>query len=98
MVKANNGSDKEWRAGVCRRCEGRLARARRHGGKPLPLDVEMPDDAQCAICGSSDDLVLDHCHESGKFRGVLCQMCNLTLGYAKDDPELLRNLAVYLEE
>jgi len=55
----------------------------------------------CAICGRADDnggaLSVDHDHETGKTRGLLCKGCNLLLGKAHDDPELLRKAAAYLE-
>ncbi len=41
---------------------------------------------------------VDHCHETGKIRGVLCSTCNLVLGKVKDNPYRLRELANYLEE
>jgi len=39
---------------------------------------------------------LDHSHATGRFRGVLCSRCNLTLGLVEDSTELLEALAVYL--
>lgn len=36
---------------------------------------------QCALCPSTNDLVVDHCHKTGRIRGVLCRMCNLRLGH-----------------
>lgn len=41
---------------------------------------------------------IDHDHSTGKFRGVLCSSCNKMLGGAKDNPEILRLGAKYLEE
>lgn len=41
--------------------------------------------------------VVDHCHASGAYRGILCGTCNLTLGNVKDSPDLLRRMATYLE-
>jgi hypothetical protein len=43
-------------------------------------------------------LHVDHCHTSGKVRGLLCHNCNLALGLLKDKIEVLANLIVYLEE
>lgn len=40
----------------------------------------------------------DHCHGSGKVRGVLCRPCNLALGFVRDNPATLRRLASYLEK
>jgi hypothetical protein len=40
---------------------------------------------------------IDHCHESGRIRGVVHQGCNAALGQAKESPERLRALADYLE-
>jgi hypothetical protein len=41
---------------------------------------------------------VDHCHVSGKIRGVICNSCNILLGHAKDRPRVLRNAAEYLEK
>lgn len=40
---------------------------------------------------------LDHCHETGEFRGFLCNNCNIALGRFKDDPEILLNAIAYLQ-
>ena len=51
----------------------------------------------CAICGATFDLVIDHCHVTGKARGRLCHGCNKALGFLHDDPALLRAALRYLK-
>lgn len=54
----------------------------------------------CMICEEEvlDNPQLDHCHETGKWRGVLCRDCNIGLGMFKDDPDNLINAIVYLRD
>lgn len=61
---------------------------------------------RCAICSSEGFqisrnqrqlVVIDHCHSSGKVRGLLCHNCNRALGLFKDKIENLRNAIQYLE-
>lgn len=42
-------------------------------------------------------LSVDHCHETGKVRGLLCQRCNTGLGFFSDNLELMRSAVQYLE-
>ena len=56
----------------------------------------------CAICGvtvneNGTRLCVDHNHDTGAIRGLLCHNCNTTLGRFKDDSGLLRRAAEYLE-
>lgn len=50
----------------------------------------------CEICGGTKRISYDHDHATGEFRGWLCHTCNVALGMAKDDPELLEKMAAYL--
>ena len=52
----------------------------------------------CAICGkrSAKTLCVDHCHATGKVRGLLCQRCNLALGHLNDSPTLVSAALAYL--
>ena len=60
----------------------------------------------CAICrgpekktrdGRVQRLCVDHCHETGEVRGLLCHSCNVALGLLRDNPELIRQAAEYVE-
>lgn len=55
----------------------------------------------CEICKnpfkSSFDKQLDHCHGTGKLRGILCAKCNKALGLINDDINLLKAAITYLE-
>ena len=52
----------------------------------------------CDICGSSKNLVIDHCHNSRKIRGVICDLCNKGLGNFKDDISLIKKAIGYLKQ
>src|SRR5262249_52903505 len=54
---------------------------------------------RCAICRERPGhrLYVDHCHVTGRVRGLLCIRCNFAVGLFKDRPDLLRAGAVYLE-
>lgn len=45
-----------------------------------------------------DTLCVDHCHETGKVRGLLCNKCNSLLGWARDNIETLAKAIDYLNE
>lgn len=54
---------------------------------------------KCAICGISPTnkrLDLDHCHNTKKIRGLLCNNCNRGLGHFKDSIDLLNKAKTYL--
>ena len=59
-------------------------------------------DGCCAICGVRVDdpmsLHIDHCHESGHVRGLLCGGCNTGLGHFRDNVVALEKAAQYLRE
>ena len=63
--------------------------------------------SMCAICGmveysidkrtgSIKSLCVDHCHKTGKIRGLLCASCNVGLGYFRDNPEITKKATKYL--
>lgn len=69
-------------------------------------DLFHSQNGVCAICfkpetatrkGVIKALAVDHDHQTGEVRGLLCSDCNTGIGKLKDDPEVLRNAADYLE-
>ncbi len=65
--------------------------------------MSAEQDGRCAICGggprgdSNAVLSVDHDHETGKVRGLLCGPCNKAIGLLADNPNLLRAALAYLE-
>ena len=63
---------------------------------------EMYDkqNGNCALCNKNVEykkLHVDHCHKSGRIRGLLCSNCNLALGNFKDNIEVLKKAIDYLK-
>ncbi len=65
------------------------------------IEVVRNHKGPCEICGrqghTKRSLVVDHCHKTGKVRGLICTLCNVILGQSGESPELLRKLADFLE-
>lgn len=57
---------------------------------------------RCAICrlplAEAKRICVDHHHDTGVVRGLLCDVCNLGIGCFRDDPDRCRSAATYLEE
>lgn len=74
-----------------------LASTRRARGIPEPTRSEP---GFCENCGSvpksGTSLAIDHCHDSGKFRGWLCHRCNMAIGTLGDDIPSLERAIAYL--
>lgn len=52
----------------------------------------------CPICSKKKKrLQVDHCHETGKIRGLLCNNCNKGIAYFKDNKTSLKNAIKYLQ-
>lgn len=59
----------------------------------------------CAICGRTNEeevassgrrMSVDHCHTTGRIRGILCSNCNIAIGKFKDDPDRMTKAIQYL--
>lgn len=79
-------------------CYRVLERARRYGVGPDDLYRAIQEaDGHCGSCGRlADELAVDHCHKSGKVRGLLCSQCNVGIGMFGDDPGRMLAAALYV--
>jgi hypothetical protein len=54
---------------------------------------------QCKICQDQlENPQVDHCHTTGKVRGILCRACNTSLGLLKENVNTLRNMISYIND
>lgn len=103
FVKKQREAKKRWyeREGIGYHRKWRLKRS-------FGLSVEDYNDlydkqeGKCAICKGNEknvskyNLSVDHCHKTGRVRGLLCDACNLGLGKFNDSYELLDSAMKYL--
>lgn len=72
-------------------------------------DLVLKQQNKCKICkkhetvvekrtGKIKNLCVDHCHKTGKIRGLLCYRCNAGIGYLQDNPEICISASNYLIE
>lgn len=80
------------------------ARAQNYGLTKAQLDdLREKQGGGCAVCGTSlkglttREEQIDHDHATGAVRGILCRVCNQTIGQSHDDIQRLRAAADYLE-
>ena len=101
---------KEWRAANQDKVEAQRWRARlKRYGITEKVFNQMWEEQQgcCKICGTEmllkaeerepNECVIDHNHETGDVRGLLCRTCNLGIGFLNEDPDMLRAAIGYLE-
>lgn len=56
-------------------------------------------EGKCVLCGETEEnrmLSVDHCHTTGRVRGLLCGKCNRGLGLFRDNKELLIKASEYV--
>jgi len=73
-----------------------------YGLEPIQYETMLQEQNYvCIICKNPNPdgrrLSVDHCHETRRIRGLLCNNCNNGLGRFQENPELLRIAALYLE-
>ena len=91
----------KYRAGYatyCKTCNSNEKKCKAYGLTFTQVEQMMLIDS-CQACG--DDVGgltqhIDHCHVTGKVRGILCNNCNNALGRLQDDPERILCLHKYI--
>jgi hypothetical protein len=99
-AKATALDARQGRCKVCVSQVGRRDHLRRNYGL-TEADVQALAAAQgglCAICKAAPAVHVDHDHATGTVRGMLCFPCNAAIGHLRDDPQVVRQAAVYLEK
>ena len=91
-------------------CRGKNSYYSRNYGITEAAVAAMKEDQghRCYLCGSegfvvgrnghTEKLAVDHDHATGRVRKLLCHNCNRALGLLKDDPDLMRGAAQYIED
>ncbi|WP_308432512.1 endonuclease domain-containing protein [Streptomyces echinoruber] len=106
-IKPHGGRHRD--AGASRGLSTRCGACRAAQGRKLPPEcryglTEAGRDARVAAWGGvrrpclpAPPTHVDHCHETGRVRGVLCFSCTAALGQFKDRPDVIRRAAAYVE-
>ena len=82
------------RKNTCKHCSNHQATVRRRLRRQHPV----PDPGECPSCGRhTDKWVLDHCHHTDKFRGYICDSCNVAFGKFNDDPFTMQRSLNWLQ-
>jgi hypothetical protein len=98
---------KDWFPTAGERQKNRSLKAQHGIGLRTYRKLLAEQSGKCAICrqvetarlkGKIRDLAVDHNHETGRIRGLLCFRCNVLLGQAEDNVELLQEAIAYLED
>ena len=92
----------------CKKCKNKLQqnllREKKYGVSPEHFEIlREKQNGKCAICKLPEEelihqsLHVDHSHETGSVRGLLCFYCNVGIGHFKDDIDRLKLAIKYLE-
>lgn len=86
----------------CNTCDSAYSRDL-HRKRAYGITVEQynslynTQNGRCAICARQRRLVVDHCHQTGTIRGLLCHSCNTGIGHLGDTSVALMRAVCYLE-
>lgn len=101
-----HGTSHHYRVMKCRCDECRVWKRSQGWEKRYGLSLTDVEDLRaktggaCPIClvfTPTVSVVVDHCHLTGRVRGILCSKCNLVLGKFQESPEIVRSALDYLK-
>lgn len=106
--RAKHGQSEDYKAkkkASDERCKARVVsygRRYRIGVEPDAFrEMWSAQQGLCAICADAlvegKNVAADHCHRSGRFRGILCMACNAGVGFFDDSLEFLHAAVAYLK-
>ena|ERR1035437_239535 len=92
------GASQKWKRSNPERVDA-TRRLYQYGVTPEQYKILVESqNGKCAICGREGiTLCIDHCHSTGRVRGLLCHLCNSYIGVIKESPEVLARAQRYLE-
>lgn len=81
----------------CRSCRSAASRARKYGMSEAQYrELMIKQSNSCGICQKTGPLCVDHDHETGEVRGLLCTPCNVAVGILGDSVDSLQRALNYL--
>jgi hypothetical protein len=94
MLSVKTQIKKTYMSNVCKPCKNEHGRIRYN----LAKIHFRPVDSKCMCCGRIDKLQLDHCHNTGAYRGFCCKSCNVGIGHLGDQIEGIERALHYLKK
>ena len=89
-----------WQYSHCKKCVNEKARAWRYGIDVKDMRLLLKEATHCKVCEHKfvyNRKVIDHCHEKGHIRGILCDPCNTTLGHLEKEKGLKDKFMNYIK-
>ena len=96
----NHSPDKK--GSYCSKCAPSYRRKANIRGYGISIEeydrMKKEQGSKCAICGRGGHLYVDHNHNTGEVRGLLCNSCNSAIGQLQDSPAVVTKALRYLTE
>lgn len=105
-IESNRERLKQWRNNNIEKCTGHARKSNLNIKYNMSIEeytvLLEAQNNKCLLCNKSPEengkaLSVDHNHQTGKIRGLLCDNCNKGIGFLKENIETLKNAIRYLE-